>query len=246
MLPVFRAFVDSLPASLDGIVATGDLQGREIGTSGRLPRLVGEVVAEEMAELLSDGVIPLADRLGVLLAGDMYARPELDRRGGNGDVRDVWRAFANNFKWVAGVAGNHDFFGVSPRDLDRFSQEPRVHFLNANAVDVDGLRVGGVSGIVGKPTRPFRRTESDFLKAIGLFRGADLHILVLHEGPASPDGGSRGNQAVGNRLADFDDLLVICGHGHWKDPINHLSPTVQVMNVDERVMVLLRHDAQVD
>ena len=50
--------------------------------------------------------------IGVLLAGDLYTVPALDRRGGSGDVTAVWRAFGDEFSWVVGVAGNHDTFGA--------------------------------------------------------------------------------------------------------------------------------------
>ncbi len=46
--------------------------------------------------------------VAALLAGDFYTVPALDKRGGTGDVTDVWRAFGECFAWVA---GNHDLFG---------------------------------------------------------------------------------------------------------------------------------------
>src|SRR5207237_1716293 len=52
ILPVVRAVVDSLPSKLDAILVTGDLQGLEVGESARgAPRALGEVLAQELAEL---------------------------------------------------------------------------------------------------------------------------------------------------------------------------------------------------
>ena len=61
--------------------------------------------------------------MGLLLCGDLYVRPALDARGGLGDVRPVWRAFARHFRWVAGVPGNHDAFGT-PSERTAFANLP--------------------------------------------------------------------------------------------------------------------------
>lgn len=55
-----------------------------------------------------EGKLPPIARMGAILAGDLYSVPEANKRGGYGDVADVWSAFASRFAWVAGVAGNHD------------------------------------------------------------------------------------------------------------------------------------------
>ncbi len=48
--------------------------------------------------------------VGVLLAGDFYTNPDLKRRGSAGDLEDLWIGFDERFRWVAGVASNHDLF----------------------------------------------------------------------------------------------------------------------------------------
>ena len=57
--------------------------------------------------------------IGVLLAGDFYTVPALDRRGGSGDVTAVWKAFGDESSWVVGVPGNHDTFGEDPNSSPR-------------------------------------------------------------------------------------------------------------------------------
>ena len=86
-LPVLEAAVDHLAESVEAIVATGDLQGRErFEDAGGSPlRLLGEVLPGWLAETLfaRDGY-PRPDQDGVWLAGDLYTAPALDRRGGTG------------------------------------------------------------------------------------------------------------------------------------------------------------------
>jgi 3',5'-cyclic-AMP phosphodiesterase len=162
-LPVLRATVDELPADVAAIVVASDLQGVELTRQpGVVPRLLGEVLAARLGDLAARGRLPPLDQIGVILAGDLYAA--ISRRGGLGDVRAVWRAFAERFRWVVGVAGNHDHFG-SPSDQAQFAGEPRVGLLDASVVTLDGLHIGGVSGIVGDPRRPFRRSEDELVRA---------------------------------------------------------------------------------
>lgn len=118
-LPIHLATVDRLPEGVSALVVTGDLQGRErfedAPGDGDGLRLLGEALPKRLVE----EVFPLlgiaaTDRVGLLLAGDFYTVPALDKRGGTGDVTAVWYAFAECFKWVAGVPGNHDLFGDRP------------------------------------------------------------------------------------------------------------------------------------
>ena len=163
-VPCFRAQVDGLPEGIDALIATSDLQGLEPPhrASGE-PRLLGQVLADELEVLIELGEVPPLDRVGAILAGDLFARPRLDRRGGSGDVRGVWLALACRCRWVAGVAGNHDLFGPKPSvpDFQEFCGSPGVYFLDGEVVELDGLRIGGLSGVVGRPTRPWRRGAGD-------------------------------------------------------------------------------------
>ena len=88
-LEVFSAKVDLLPSPIDALVVASDLQGRETELSSEdgPRRLLGEVVAEDLAVLSELGKLPSIDRMGVILCGDLFSRPALDRRGGSGDCR---------------------------------------------------------------------------------------------------------------------------------------------------------------
>ena len=119
-------------------------------------------------------------------------------------MREVWQAFARRFRWVAGVAGNHDHFG-DPRAQARFGREDRIHLLDEDAAQLDGLVVAGVGGIIGDPKRPFRRWADDFLLAIVNVLDLDPDLLVLHEGPDVPRtypeqvGNAQVRAAIGDR-----------------------------------------------
>ncbi len=120
-------------------------------------RLLGHLVAEELEILAEQGKIPPLKTTGIILAGDFYAK--IDKRGGVGDVREVWQAFSSRFRWVAGVGGNHDSFGKTPENIIEFQNEQGIHYLDGNTISVDDIRIAGISGIIGKSNKPFRRLE---------------------------------------------------------------------------------------
>lgn len=232
ILPVLLAQVDFLPPDLDAIIATSDLQG----ISPKDGRLLGHLVAEELEILASHGKIPSPKKTGIILAGDLYAR--IDKRGGRGDVREVWQAFNCCFRWVAGVGGNHDSFGKTPEEIKAFKDNRDIHYLDGNIACVDLVRIAGISGIIGNKNKPLRRPEEEFIKFMRELINKFPDILILHETPNDPDANLLGNESIRIELESANKLLVICGHCHWKTPISNLSKKVQVLNVDSRVVVL--------
>ena len=234
-LEILHGEVDALPATLDAVFCTSDLQGR-IAPNGVL---LGEALAAHLVELSATGVLPAPERMGAILCGDLLARPGLERRGGNGDVRPVWKAFARAFHWVAGVAGNHDHFGASPRDLERFSREPGIHFLDGQCVEIDTLRIGGVSGIVGNARRPFRRDAQNHACLVKELLEKRPDMLVLHEGPPEQnDATGKGNLTVREALESGPPTFCCFGHKHWNPPFENLPNRTTLLNVDARVVVL--------
>ncbi|MCY1079020.1 metallophosphoesterase family protein [Archangium lansingense] len=65
-------------------------------------------------------------------------------------------------------------------------------------------------------------------------------VLVLHEGPDEPSTERRGSPAIRAELEAREELLVICGHSHWDEPLAELSGGAQVLNVDGRAVLLRR------
>jgi len=239
MLPVHHGFVDELPEGVSAIIATADLQGRETfeSSGGKPIRLLGEV----LPALLAEEIIPnlgIGDgRIGVLLAGDFYTVPTLDKRGGSGDVTSVWHAFFRTFDWVVGVAGNHDLFGDAA-NRPRFPKP--MHFLDDDTVVMEGLSIAGLSGITGNPRRPWRRTEDDFVDTLELLLSDPPAIVIMHDGPDVPDSGHRGSPRVRQVVEQAEPALIVRGHSHWKEPLATLSNGTQVLNVDARVVILTR------
>lgn len=239
--PLFAVGTVGLPSNLGGLLVMSDLQGREIepDSTSRESRLLGEVVAEEFAVLSELDVLPSADSIGVLLAGDFHVDADLAGRGGKGDVRHVWRAFRDAFRWVGGVPGNHDRFEDEADSSFPFGRETRINFLDPGVVELDGIRIAGVGGIVGNPSRPYRREEKEFLRAIVTVSASRPDVLVLHEGPAGWSPLQHGNAAIRDVLADLPPMVVVCGHSHWED---HrpclLSNGTQILNTDARAFLL--------
>lgn len=97
---VVRAVVDSLASKLDAILVTGDLQGLEAGDSARrAPRALGEVLAQEMAELGEHGPVPGAQRTGVILTERALFRPERAKPGSGGLCHRASRTSNASLTW---------------------------------------------------------------------------------------------------------------------------------------------------
>ena len=238
MLPFLNGVIEGLPADLSGLIVTSDLQGvAPAPARGGATMLLGIAVADELHRLSTVGRLPPAEHLGVVLAGDLFSAPAGDVRGATGDVREVWRAFADQFRWVVGVAGNHDLFGK--RDgTQHVPRTERARLLDGDAVEFGGLRFSGVSGIKGKAGKPGRKSEADFHDRLLDALAHEPDILVLHQGPNGTEKTQRGDLPVRHDLEHSDCRLVICGHAHWRNPMSELPGGCQVLNVDSRVVIL--------
>ncbi len=231
ILPILEAKVDSLPDGMDAIIATGDLQGIDVNKG----QLLGYRVAEVLEKSSDRGIIPSKNKMGIILAGDLWAKP--DRKGGVGDVRGVWQAMASRFSWVAGVGGNHDCFGNSSQDMKEFKSSAGIHYLDGEIMEVNGLRLAGISGIIGKATKHFRRPEKEFIKLVRNLIKKSPDILILHEGPGDREAKLMGRESIRKALIDTKNLVTICGHSHWKIPIKKLPQGASIVNVDGRVII---------
>ena len=235
-LPILLAEVDFLPNNLDAIIATSDLQGID----PKNQQLLAYLLLEELEKLAEIGKIPSLKNTGIILAGDLYA--EVNRRGGVvGDVREIWLAFNRRFRWVAGVAGNHDSLGNTPLEMQIFQQSRNIYYLDGEMKRNGELSLSGISGIFGKKSKPFRRPEKEFLKIIRELLKRSPDILILHEGPNDPQANLVGQESIRRELESINltnNLLVICGHSYWKVPMIVLNNGIQVLKVDGRAIVL--------
>ncbi len=241
-IPVLPGIVDKLPDDLDALLITADLQAYDsLDKPVYAKRLLGYLVAQETSTMAKFGLIPAAQRTGVILAGDFYAIPELNKRGGLGDVEDIWREFAHHFRWVVGVAGNHDQFNGQCKFTNVFRRWANIYPLNGDFINLDNLGIAGISGILGKPKNPWRHSFDELKQMSQQLLAQSPDILVLHEGPKIPTARLAGHPQVQKVLNDAKtQTLVICGHRHWKQPVVSLSEHVQVLNVDSRVVLLTR------
>lgn len=228
-----------LPAGVDAIVVASDLQGvapiQELnGAAG----LLGVALCEELLYLSNEGALPHPSRVGVLLAGDLFSDVLANRRGASGDVRDVYRAFGREFRWVIGVMGNHDTLGGQDHDPERFCRMADVMILDGRVIEIDGLRIGGVGGILGENGKPQRKSEKLYRSMMKRVIDEAPAIVLVHAGPNVPGSRLIGSDVVRECLTHHVDRLVVCGHAHWNTPLVPLPGVGQVLNVDGRVVVL--------
>ena len=211
------AQVGPLADELDTVVCCSDLQGMVAG------ELLGVSVADHLISC-----VDIPARTGIVLAGDLYSVPAANKRGGFGDVSTVWHAFADRFAWVVGVAGNHD-------DVSNVKGD-NVHVLDGTTVMIDGLRFGGVGGVIGNPSKPGRRDQERHLDALLDVIRQEPDVLVLHEGPHGDDR-QLGNAEIRAAIEASEVPFTVCGHVHWRDPLVELQRS-QILNVDARVVIL--------
>ena len=242
-LQVHRGVIRGLPDGVEALVVASDLQGIAMLQSREATRLVGEVLSEELSLLAERDTIPPLSKVGVILAGNLYSAPNADELGVSGDVRPVWNAFAGRHRWVAGVAGLHDTFGDVREERDRFAAQGRVNLLDGDCVVLDGVRVGGVGYMIGDASKPGRREEKEYLRALRRVLDQKPALVVLHQGPDAKRGELRGHASIRQAFDRSGEMLVVCGHVYWREPMTDIRGGAQVLNVNGRVVLLERERA---
>ncbi|GAA2679141.1 metallophosphoesterase family protein [Actinoplanes palleronii] len=233
-LPVDRLRVDRVPDGCDAVLVVSDLQGVAVSPLSGATVLLGQAFAEQLEIWAQSELLPAPDRLGVLLAGDLFSAPGADQRGASGPVAEVWRAFATaGCPFVAGVAGNHD--EVDAAEVAGYG--PAVTLLDGDRTGWGACTVAGVSGVSGDPQRPMRRPEPDFLGLVRAVTATPPAVLLLHEGPTGTDQAQRGNPLIRELLESRPPGLTVCGHVHWDQPVARLGDG-HVLNVDARAILL--------
>lgn len=225
-IPILCARAKRMPAALGGVLLASDLQARELcTTTDRRP--IGVVVAEFLEKFLYAKKLDAAT-FGVILAGDLYTSPTLHRRFGVGDISEVWDAFQARFRWVTGVLGN----------VDRMPKKARKRhlLLQGSSVELNGLKIAGISGIIGPSKMENRRPEREVLRELQKVLNLGPDILVLHEGPSIPGEGFRGSDAIRQALRDYAGT-VVCGHNTWPQPLVSLRRAC-VVNTDGRCLIV--------
>lgn len=236
--PLLRVACEGLvPEGLAGLLLASDLQGiAPLRALGGATGLLGEAFVEWFAGLADQGHVPSPAHVGAILAGDLFSDRFARKRGATGDVGPAWEAFARDFAWVAGVAGNHDLF--TSRASRSALRRSHVALLDGDVVTFDGLRIGGVGGIVGKKGKVNRRTPASFTQALFEVLADDPHIVVLHEGPPGGDPSQRGQVELEDTVNEHPPPLLVSGHVHWNAPFSARGERMHV-NVDGRAVLLV-------
>jgi 3',5'-cyclic-AMP phosphodiesterase len=234
-LPILLGQIEGLSTDISAIIATSDLQGTV--KEGEKEYLLGEKLPEFLA-LFMDIEFPNVDRnkIGIILCGDLYAN--LEKRGGRGDVKEVWRAFKKHFKWVVGVAGNHDDFGNS-KEFEQFKLEKGIHYLHEQIKEVDKMKFGGISGIIGRTDKPQRVEEKEYLASLKKLLLKQPSLILLHQAPSAPLENCQGSDEIRQIVEQSPPNLIFCGHCHWEKPLVTLENEAQVLNLDARVVILM-------
>lgn len=217
-LPFFRASAQSLSGT-GSIIVCSDLQGRIDG------QLLGVALADELRLLVEVGEIEPPNT--IILVGDLYDHPELAKLGASGDVAEVFEAL-REIAPVVGVLGNHDRLDQCPSDCT---------VLDGDVCELDGLTIGGVSGIIGQSKRPMRRSADEFQKLVKRVLAKRPDVLLLHQGPPGSNPTQRGSEEVLVCLNTKRAMTLFCGHCHWDDP-SCVVGDLQIVNVDARVFVI--------
>lgn len=236
-LPILKGTISGLPEGLAGIVATSDLQGyhaKHVPVAER--QLSGLCMASALRDLADAGDIPALGSMGLCLPGDYYAIATLDKRGGMGNVEHIWREFSHDFRWVAGVAGNHDSFADTGSFAGIFDDLPHVHGLEADSIKVDNFTLAGLSGIEGNKRKFWHYPIDELSKRLKNVLAADPELLVMHDGPASPSEAAHCQCWYTDAMRHYQGL-VIRGHRYWEQPVQDIKD-FQVLNVDSRAVVL--------
>jgi hypothetical protein len=234
-LPFHHAIVDELPDGLEAIIAAGDLQGVE-PMAGRFgaARLLGVFLAAQLDVLRRRGELPSRPNTAILLTGDLQPRAD------SADVRGVWLSLADECRWIAGVAGNHDAFGPDQRGehVSAVFDRAEMQLLDNRVITIGTMKIGGLSGIVGNSAEPWVRAESEFAAAMGRLAGLGPDILLSHDGPNIAGTGLTGWPSVRKALEAAPPTILFRGHDSWKNPLATLANGTQVLNVEGRVVVL--------
>ncbi len=233
--PIYKGRIEGLPKNIDSIVITSDLQGVCEFENGQ-KMLLGEVLAESLPLIYEIHFPQLStSKSWAFLCGDLYAN--LEKRGSSGNPFSVWQAFVQYFKQVIGIAGNHDDFG---NDLNQLKLIENVHFLENHLLEFDGLKIAGLSGIIGRTDKNFRLEEQFYLNSFEKILKQQPDVVLTHLSPHIEELGFLGERQLTKILEKYAENLLFCGHSHWgTSQVVTLRNNIQILNADSKVFILI-------
>ena len=233
-LPIYLGEFESEKTNIDFLIICSDLQGA-IEKEGEY-KLIGEELPEFLKLLIEIEIGEFENpKIGVLLCGDLYT--SLEKRGSSGDVRIVWKEFKKQFDWVIGVAGNHDRFG-NEIEKEEFKAIENIHLLHKEIKEIDNLKIGGISGIIGRGDKTNRVDEKEYLGNLKKLLNKELDFVLLHETPNYPKLEFIGNEKIREVIEKEGKSNICCGHCHWEKTLLELENKSRIMNVVSKVVIL--------
>jgi len=230
-LPIYFGEYEHENSEMDYLIICSDLQG-VVEEEGEYI-LLGEVLPEFLKLLIDIERKEIGQpKIGVFLCGDMYT--SMDKRGGSGDVRNVWFKFKEYFDWVVGVAGNHDKFGTKSEELE-FKSTDNIFFLHKEIITIGNLNIGG---IIGRNSKLFRVDEKEYLNSLDKLLRKKLDFVLLHETPDFPEKKFIGNPKIREIIERHSGQKICCGHCYWSEVLVEFSNKNFVMNLDSKVVIL--------
>lgn len=233
-LPIFLGKIIDIETNLDALIVVSDLQG--MVQQGEDCKLLGETLPEFLKLLIEVELSEInLDNIGILICGDLYTN--LNKRGSSGDVKVVWNKFNAIFKWVAGVAGNHDSFGEH-YELQEFKKQKGIYLLHKEIISLDNIRIGGISGIIGNPEKPNRVEQTDYLSSLKQIIKKQPDFVLLHETPDYKELKLIGNSLIRETIENSLESKIFCGHCNWNKSLNQYKNGTQVLNCDSKAIIL--------
>lgn len=233
-LPIYVGKFDHDTSEVDYLIICSDLQGA-VEINGNI-KLLGEELPAFLRLFLEIEQEATPDsKIGVLLCGDFYT--SLEKRGSSGDVRQVWLTFLNEFDWVIGVAGNHDRFGKAD-EKEAFISTEHLYLLHKEVKRIDGLAIGGISGIIGRGDKTNRVDEQEYLEQLKSLLDQELDFVLLHETPDYPIMNYIGNPKIRTVIETASKSNICCGHCYWDTPLVEFENQSRIINVDSKVLIL--------
>ncbi|MFY0675263.1 MAG: metallophosphoesterase [Bacteroidia bacterium] len=227
-LPILSGKIKGLPVEFDACIVASDLQGVVLEKDNDL--LLGQSLVEHLDIIFEISFSHLNPKnVLVLLCGDNYAN--LIKRGESGSPFQVWKAFSDTFGNVVGIAGNHDII----KDTSEYRVGNRTLLLK-ETIEIKGLKIAGLSGIIGNPSKPFRLTEIDYFKSLEKLLKQKPDILLTHLSPADNERNLQGDENLSQKLAKHD-ILSFCGHSNWNEFNPIRFEKANVLNADSKCYI---------
>ena len=113
-----------------------------------------------------------------------------------------------------------------------------IHLLHKETIELDGLKFGGISGIIGREDKTNRVNESDFLNGLTKLSKQDLDFILIHETPDFPKNNELGNSKIREHIEKLNTIRVCCGHCYWNNSLANFENQTQILNVDSKVILM--------